>query len=125
MRKASLKLGMSLFTLLFCLGMMAQKGDGKERRKMIQEKKMTYCNEQAGLSESEAADYWALHTELMEEKKALREAVQEDPIDLDTASESEIEARIRAGLEAKIKAGELDLAYIDRFLEIVSSKKSR
>lgn len=124
MRKTTLKLGLSLFTLLFCFGMMAQKGEGKERRALIQEKKMTYCSEQAGLTETESEKYWTLVTELGEEKKVIRKKNKNlKDIDLDTASDTEIEATIKSTMQAKVYIQELELAYVDRYLEVLSAKK--
>ena len=123
MKTLKIKLAMSTFLILLCLGMTAQRENGTDRRAMIQEKKIAYCNEQADLSESEAADYWAIDEALMEEKKALRKEAKGNRLDLETASDAEIEASIRANLEAKILAEQLELEYIARFLEVVSAKK--
>lgn len=119
-----MKITLSALTLILGLGLMAQKGERSERREQIELKKKAYCNEQAGLSEEEATAYWALQDELHEEKKALRkEAKALRDMDLDAASDAEVEKAIRLGLENKVKAQELDLAYLDRFLEVLSAKK--
>ncbi len=124
MNKVTQKLLLSTFSFALCFGLMAQKGANKERRAMILEKKMAYCNEEVGLSESEAQKYWVIDADLMDEKKALRENLQGiRDIDLETASDSEIESAIKAGLEAKVSVAELELSYVDRFLEALSPKQ--
>jgi hypothetical protein len=123
MKSIKMKLTISTLAILLCLGLTAQREDGADRRAVIHEKKMAYCNEQASLSESEAADYWAIDEALMEEKKALRKEAKGNRLDLETATDVEIEASIRANLEAKIMAEELELEYLDRFLEVLSAKK--
>ena len=124
MNKVTLKLAMSAFTLLLCFGLVAQQGGRKERQAKILEKKMDYCNEQVGLSESEAEKYWAIDAELMVEKKAIQKELKDvRDIDLDSASDAEIESAIKKGYGAKVTVAELELSYVDRFLEALSPKQ--
>ena len=124
MNKVTMKLALSLLSLLICFGMMAQQGANKERKAKILEKKKIYCNEEVGLTDSEAKNYWAIDAELMEKKKALfKEVKGVRELDLESASDAEIKAVIKARLDAQLTVAQLDLDYLDRFLEVITPEQ--
>lgn len=114
---------MSAMTVVFCLTMVAQKGK-EERRAMIQSKKVAFCTERAGLTEDESVKYWALRNEVNDLKKELMSEVpKQKEFDLENASDQEIENMLRTRKEQHIKADELELSYLDKFLDVLPAKK--
>lgn len=114
---------MSAMTVVLCMTMLAQNGK-EERREMIKAKKVAYCTERAGLTEQESIKYWALRNEVDQKKKDLKsEAPKKKGMDPESMTEAELENALRKRLEQHIKADQLELDYLDRFLEVVPAKK--
>lgn len=96
-----------------------------ERREMLEKKRMDFINTNAGLTESEAKAYWTLEDEARSKKMALLEDEErmERGMDLDQMSDKEIEQRLLAGVDKKVRAAQVDQEYVPLFIKAIGARK--
>jgi hypothetical protein len=120
-----MKKHIALAALVFMATTLFSQGERGERREMLEKKRMEYINSNAGLTESEAKAYWSLDEEARSKKKALLddEERMERGMNLDEMSDKEIEQKILAGVDKKVKAAQVDQEYAPQFIRAIGARK--
>jgi predicted transcriptional regulator len=110
--------------MVFGLNMMAQ-GQREDKRAQIESKRAAFITERAELNTKEAEAYWPLANELRAKKQALVGDIKGKlkDLDMEKATEAEVEKLLRAKATHRVEAEKLDLAYLDKFIQVLGAKK--
>jgi len=113
----------AMIVLVMSASLLAQEGR-EERRAELEAKRIAYITEQAEITAKEAETFWPKMNELQEKKRALRdEAKRKERPDLESMTESEVEEILRNRQQKKVQAEQLELDYLDDFIDILGAKK--
>lgn len=115
-----------LFICLFCLGLpaMAQKQD-KCSKEEFRAKKEAYLKETAGLTDEEAKEFFPLYFQLEDLKKDIKGKIwtKARKGKKPGTTEEEYEDIVDDFVNIQIQAAELDKEYLEKFKNVLSSKK--
>lgn len=114
----------AMIALVMSASFLAQEGR-EERRAELEAKRIAYITEQAEITSKEAEAFWPKMNELQEKKRALRDEAKprKDRPDLESMSADEVEELLRSRQERKVRAEQLELDYLDDFIDILGAKK--
>jgi hypothetical protein len=120
-----MKKHIALAALLMIVCTVFSQPERGERIEMLEKKRMDYINTNAGLTESEAKAYWSLDEEARSKKMALLEDGErmERGMDLEQMSDKEIEEKLLAGVDKKVKAAQVDQDYAPQFIKAIGARK--
>jgi hypothetical protein len=110
--------------MIFGLNMLAQ-GQREDKRAQIESKRAAFITERAALTTKEAEAYWPIAKELRDEKEALLadgKGKLKD-LDMEKATDTEVEKLLRARATSRVEAEKLDLIYLDKFIQVLGAKK--
>jgi len=115
----------AMIVLVMSASLLAQEGR-EERRAELEAKRIAYITEQAEITAKEAETFWPKMNELQEKKRALRDEAKpkrKERPDLESMTESEVEEILRNRQQKKVQAEQLELDYLDDFIDILGAKK--
>jgi hypothetical protein len=102
-----------------------QPGQKKER---VQQIKIAYFTQELDLSSEEAEKFWPVYNEMnekiQEQKKKTKAATREIKNNLETMSDTEVEAKMNEALDARIKEAELQKEYLSKIGDVIGYKKA-
>ena len=112
---------MKTFTsiLMLCLfvstGLVAQKGNRKQKREKIEALRVSYITNKLQLTPEESKDFWPIYNEYTEERRQLRKS--------HSSSSQDPEDAVDASFEFEEKQLVLKRNYYSRLKQVVSPKK--
>ena len=103
--------------------LVAQKGKGRPASEKIQAVKIAVFTEELQLTSKEAEKFWPLYNEYEDKVKKIDKETREISKDLETKSDSEIEAGIEKRLQLKEQRIDLEREYHERFKKLLPIQK--
>lgn len=103
--------------------LVAQKGKGRPASEKIQAVKIAVFTEELQLTSKEAEKFWPLYNEYEDKVKKIDKETREISKDLETKSDSEIEAGIEKRFQLKEQRIDLEREYHERFKKLLPIQK--
>lgn len=109
-------------------GQAGQQRKPDQKKERVQQIKIAYFTQELDLSTEEAEKFWPIYNEMtekiQEQKKKTRAATREIKNNLETMSDSEVEAKMNEALNARIKEAELQKEYLSKIGKVIGYKKA-
>jgi Skp family chaperone for outer membrane proteins len=103
--------------------LVAQKGKGRPASEKIQAVKIAVFTEELQLTSKEAEKFWPLYNEYEDKVKKIDKETREISKDLETKSDSEIEAGIEKRFQLKEQRIDLEREYHEQFKKLLPIQK--
>lgn len=100
----------------------------QQKKERVKQLKIAYFTEELDLTEDEAEKFWPIYNEMDEkmraEKKKKNAATNAIKNGIDTMSDSEIEAKMKEALDARIQEAEVQKEYLVKIGDVIGFKKA-